>query len=65
MDAIPRATRDLMGPSVVGGTPRELIAYYQTLVDAGMQYFVAMSPSPDTMRLLAERVIPELVPTAR
>ena len=65
LDAFPQAAKDLMGPSLVGGTPRELVAYYQALVDAGMQYFVAMNPSPDTMRLLAQRVIPELVPTAR
>jgi alkanesulfonate monooxygenase SsuD/methylene tetrahydromethanopterin reductase-like flavin-dependent oxidoreductase (luciferase family) len=62
LDAFPQETRDLMGPSLVGGTPRELIAYYQAFVDAGLQYFVAMSPSIRTMRLLAERVIPELVP---
>ena len=62
LDAFPQAAKDLMGPSLVGGTPRELIAYYQAFLDAGLQYFVAMSPSLDTMRLLAERVIPELVP---
>jgi len=65
LDAIPQATKDLVGPSLVGGTPRELIVYYQTFVDAGMQYFVAMNPSLETMRLLAERVIPELVPSGR
>jgi alkanesulfonate monooxygenase SsuD/methylene tetrahydromethanopterin reductase-like flavin-dependent oxidoreductase (luciferase family) len=62
LDALPQETKDLMGPSLVGGTPRELVAYYQEFVDAGLQYFVAMSPSLETMRLLAERVIPELVP---
>jgi alkanesulfonate monooxygenase SsuD/methylene tetrahydromethanopterin reductase-like flavin-dependent oxidoreductase (luciferase family) len=62
LDAFPQATKDLMGPSLVGGTPRELVAYYQAFVDAGLQYFVAMSPSLETMRLLAEHVIPELVP---
>jgi alkanesulfonate monooxygenase SsuD/methylene tetrahydromethanopterin reductase-like flavin-dependent oxidoreductase (luciferase family) len=62
LDAFPQATRDLMGPSLVGGTPQELVAYYQAFVDAGLQYFVAMNPSLETMRLLAERVIPELVP---
>ncbi len=62
LDAFLQAVKDLMGPSLVGGTPRELVAYYQAFVDAGVQYFIAMSPSLETMRLLAERVIPELVP---
>ena len=62
LNAVPQATKELMGPSPVGGTPQELVAYYQAFVDAGLQFFVAMSPLLATMRLLAQRVLPELVP---
>ena len=44
------------------GMPDEAIAHYQALADAGMQYFLAVVSRNDveTVRLLAERVIPEL-----
>ena len=41
-------------------TPREAIAHYQALADAGMQYFLAAVDGHDTetVRLLAEEVMP-------
>jgi len=41
-------------------TPREAIAHYQALADAGMQYFLAVVDGHDTetVRLLAEEVMP-------
>ena len=46
------------------GTPREAIAHYQALIDAGAQYFLATISGNDmqTARLLAEQVMPELRP---
>ena len=46
----------------MAGTPGEVIAHYAPLVRAGLQHFLAMvyGSDIDTVRLLAERVIPEL-----
>ena len=43
-------------------TPREAIAHYQALVDAGVQYFFVATQGKDveTVRLLAEQVMPEI-----
>ena len=45
------------------GTPRDAIAYYQPLVEAGLRYFIinlATYEDMETVRLLVERVLPEL-----
>ncbi len=44
------------------GSPDEAVAYYQALVDAGLQYFLANTRAADeeTLDLLAERVIPRV-----
>lgn len=49
-------------PSLVAGTPEEIVAYYRALVEAGMQYFIAALPEFDveTLRLLGREVIPAL-----
>ena len=45
----------------VAGTPPQLVAYYRALVDAGMRYFiVGPDGDPETLRLLAEEVVPHL-----
>ena len=46
----------------VVATPREAIAHYQALVDAGVQYFFVAIQGNDaeTVRSLAEHVIPEI-----
>ena len=46
------------------GTPGEAVTHYQALVDAGVQYFLVAVQGKDTetVRLLAEQVIPELRP---
>jgi alkanesulfonate monooxygenase SsuD/methylene tetrahydromethanopterin reductase-like flavin-dependent oxidoreductase (luciferase family) len=48
------------------GTPEQAIAYYQSLADAGIQYVLAAVSRNDTetVRLLAERVIPGLRPAS-
>jgi alkanesulfonate monooxygenase SsuD/methylene tetrahydromethanopterin reductase-like flavin-dependent oxidoreductase (luciferase family) len=47
-------------------TPREAVAHYQALLDAGMQYFLAYIRGNDveTVRLLAGQVMPALRPSA-
>ena len=47
---------------MVAGTPSEVIAHYTPLVRAGLQHFLAFvfGNDMDTLRLLAERVVPEL-----
>lgn len=47
---------------VVAGSPEEIIAHYQGLVDLGVQYFIAWTHSDDheTLRLLAREVVPAL-----
>ena len=48
--------------SMVAATVPEAIAYYNGLVEAGLNYFIASVWGADieTLQLLAERVIPEL-----
>lgn len=43
------------------GTPRDAISYYRALADAGTQYFIASVSDAGTLKLLAEKVIPEVV----
>jgi alkanesulfonate monooxygenase SsuD/methylene tetrahydromethanopterin reductase-like flavin-dependent oxidoreductase (luciferase family) len=51
--------------SRVVGTPAQVSAYYQSLVDAGMEYFVVQTldaADTETIELLAREVIPLVVP---
>jgi alkanesulfonate monooxygenase SsuD/methylene tetrahydromethanopterin reductase-like flavin-dependent oxidoreductase (luciferase family) len=60
--AIPPATRDFWGTILFAGTPEQALRHYQSLIEAGIQYFVAVIPVPgdhETLRLLGECVIPE------
>ncbi len=45
-----------------GMTPRDLIAYFQPIIDSGANYLCVASSSMDlsTVRLFAEKVMPEL-----
>jgi alkanesulfonate monooxygenase SsuD/methylene tetrahydromethanopterin reductase-like flavin-dependent oxidoreductase (luciferase family) len=50
---------------VVAGTPEDAVAYYQGLAGAGIQYFIAETldaADQETIRLLAEKVAPEVKP---
>lgn len=74
-EAEARAKRDYYYPnglneeqqfSRVIGTPRQVAAYYQTLVDAGMQYFVVQTldaTDTETIELLAREVVPAVIPS--
>src|SRR6516165_10519060 len=59
---VPLFKRAITTESIVAGTPEEVIAHYAPLVSAGLQHFVAMvyGRDIDTVRQLAERVLPEL-----
>ena len=59
---VPTFVRQITTESIVAGTPDEVIAHYDPLVRAGLQHFLAMvyGSDIDTVRLLAERVVPEL-----
>jgi alkanesulfonate monooxygenase SsuD/methylene tetrahydromethanopterin reductase-like flavin-dependent oxidoreductase (luciferase family) len=49
----------------IAGGPERIVAYFQGLVDAGMQYFVVQvmdAADHETFRLLAQEVAPKVVP---
>jgi alkanesulfonate monooxygenase SsuD/methylene tetrahydromethanopterin reductase-like flavin-dependent oxidoreductase (luciferase family) len=54
--------------SRVVGTPAQVAAYYQRLVDAGMEYFVVQTldaTDVETIELLAREVIPAVLPAEK
>ena len=59
---VPPFVRQITAESIVAGTPGEVIAHYAPLVRAGLQQFLAIvyGSDIDTVRQLAERVVPEL-----
>jgi alkanesulfonate monooxygenase SsuD/methylene tetrahydromethanopterin reductase-like flavin-dependent oxidoreductase (luciferase family) len=60
LDRLSEARRS--SPSLLAGTPEQVIAHYRPLVAAGLEYFVGVVPFDDheTLELLAERVVPAL-----
>jgi alkanesulfonate monooxygenase SsuD/methylene tetrahydromethanopterin reductase-like flavin-dependent oxidoreductase (luciferase family) len=60
--AIPAHIRQSYATSTVAGTPEEVCSYYQTLVNAGVRYFIVglFGNDRDTVRLLARSVMPHL-----
>jgi alkanesulfonate monooxygenase SsuD/methylene tetrahydromethanopterin reductase-like flavin-dependent oxidoreductase (luciferase family) len=53
--------------SRVVGTPMQVAAYYQSLVDAGMEYFVVQTldaADTETIELLAREVMPRVLPAS-
>jgi alkanesulfonate monooxygenase SsuD/methylene tetrahydromethanopterin reductase-like flavin-dependent oxidoreductase (luciferase family) len=59
---LPPWVREISAESLVAGTPDEAISHFSRLVGAGLQYFIAFVYGNDleTIRLLAERVVPEV-----
>ena len=59
---LPLWVRDLARDTIVAGTPTDVIAHFERLVRFGLQYFIAFVYGNDleTIRLLAEEVIPEV-----
>ena len=60
--AIPEVVRRGYASSTVAALPDAAVAYYQELAEAGLNYFIAGVYGNDieTVRLLAERVVPAL-----
>lgn len=60
---VPPLTRERFAPSTMAGTPQQAIAYFRSLVEAGMRYFITFiyPKDADTVRILAEHVVPEVV----
>jgi hypothetical protein len=59
-DALPEWMRSSFASSSVVGTPSEVIDHYRPLIRSGMRYLIAAVAGTDveTVRLLAERVLP-------
>jgi alkanesulfonate monooxygenase SsuD/methylene tetrahydromethanopterin reductase-like flavin-dependent oxidoreductase (luciferase family) len=59
---LPAWVRELTRDTIVAGTPTDVIAHFERLMRAGLQYFIAFVYGNDleTIRLLAEEVIPEV-----
>jgi alkanesulfonate monooxygenase SsuD/methylene tetrahydromethanopterin reductase-like flavin-dependent oxidoreductase (luciferase family) len=62
LDAIPEDDRISYQSSLTAGTPSEVIEHYQSLIDAGVQYFIMATWEKDleTIQLLAQEVVPVL-----
>jgi alkanesulfonate monooxygenase SsuD/methylene tetrahydromethanopterin reductase-like flavin-dependent oxidoreductase (luciferase family) len=62
LDAVPEDARSYFQSCLISGTPDEVVAHYQSLIDAGIQYLVMAMWGPDleTMQILAQEVIPAL-----
>jgi alkanesulfonate monooxygenase SsuD/methylene tetrahydromethanopterin reductase-like flavin-dependent oxidoreductase (luciferase family) len=56
------ATRRAQPSAFMTGTPEQVAPYYQSLVDAGTQYFIMQVDSSDieTMELLAHEIVPRV-----
>jgi alkanesulfonate monooxygenase SsuD/methylene tetrahydromethanopterin reductase-like flavin-dependent oxidoreductase (luciferase family) len=50
----------LGGPAALVGTPERVVGRLRPLVAAGCRYFTLAVPEPETLRMLAEHVIPAL-----
>jgi hypothetical protein len=59
---LPPWVREITRETIVAGTPAEVVVHYRRLVRAGFQYFIAFVYGNDveTIRLLAEQVVPEI-----
>jgi alkanesulfonate monooxygenase SsuD/methylene tetrahydromethanopterin reductase-like flavin-dependent oxidoreductase (luciferase family) len=59
---LPVWVQDLTRDTIVAGVPTDVIAHFERLVRAGLQYFIAFVYGNDleTIRLLAEEVVPEV-----
>jgi alkanesulfonate monooxygenase SsuD/methylene tetrahydromethanopterin reductase-like flavin-dependent oxidoreductase (luciferase family) len=58
--AIPPERTGFFGHLPIVGTPEEITPQVQTLVRAGFQYLIFIVWDPETLRLLGERVRPEV-----
>jgi hypothetical protein len=61
-EMVPVALREMFQSSIVAVTPRDAIAYYGALVQAGIQYFIiGIWPNDiETLQLFSQQVAPTL-----
>jgi alkanesulfonate monooxygenase SsuD/methylene tetrahydromethanopterin reductase-like flavin-dependent oxidoreductase (luciferase family) len=59
-DRLPPELRTMAGGAALVGTPEHAIERLRALVVAGCEYFTLAVLEPETLRLLAERVVPEV-----
>ena len=57
-ERVPREILDMAGGAALIGTPEQAVERLRPLGAAGCQYFTLAVSDPDTLRLLAERVVP-------
>jgi alkanesulfonate monooxygenase SsuD/methylene tetrahydromethanopterin reductase-like flavin-dependent oxidoreductase (luciferase family) len=57
-ERVPQNLLSLAGAATLVGTPAQAVERLRPLVAAGCQYFTLAVLDPDTLRLLAERVVP-------
>src|SRR5579863_3479605 len=60
LDTVPQWLRNQFQASTIAGIPSEVIAHYQALAKAGVQYFIMLIYRNDfeTLQLLAQQVVP-------
>ena len=63
-ERVPPQLLSLFGAGALMGTPEQAVDHLQPLVRAGCQYFTFAVLEPETLRLLAERVVPAVEPAA-
>jgi alkanesulfonate monooxygenase SsuD/methylene tetrahydromethanopterin reductase-like flavin-dependent oxidoreductase (luciferase family) len=62
LDRLPQGWLKMFGSSLIAGVPQEVIASYQALASAGVQYFICslFRNDVETLHLLAEQVMPDV-----
>jgi alkanesulfonate monooxygenase SsuD/methylene tetrahydromethanopterin reductase-like flavin-dependent oxidoreductase (luciferase family) len=63
-ERVPRAIFAMAGAAALVGTPEEAVERLRTLVAAGCQYLTLAVLEPETLQLLAERVVPAVTAAA-
>ena len=60
LDSLPQGWLKMFGSSLIAGVPQEIIASYQALASAGVQYFICslFRDDVETLRLFAEQIMP-------
>jgi alkanesulfonate monooxygenase SsuD/methylene tetrahydromethanopterin reductase-like flavin-dependent oxidoreductase (luciferase family) len=60
-EAVPQQVLAFTGAAALVGTPQQAVEQIRPLVNAGCQYFIFAVLEIDTLRLLAERVLPSVM----
>ena len=63
----PEGRDEIWQRAAVAGTPEQVVPYFQSFADAGMQYFIVQvldARDEETIRLVAEEIVPKIMPTS-